>query len=68
MPCAQVRREMIFPKKLGEPPPKQTKKKKKSTMTASFFVFPYHTTLLFPYFFDATDSAPPTNKLLRSEI
>jgi hypothetical protein len=27
MPCAQVRREKIFKKKLGEPPPEQTKKK-----------------------------------------
>jgi hypothetical protein len=60
----------FFQNKLGEPPPEQTPQEKKLMMTALFFVFSYHTPLLFPYFyfFNATDSAPPTNKLLRSEI
>jgi hypothetical protein len=44
------------------------KKTKKLTMAALFFVFSYDTPLLLPSFFDATDSAPPTNKLLPSEI
>jgi hypothetical protein len=68
MPCAQVRRERIFPKKIGRATAGTTPFQKKLTMTALFFVFSYHTPLLFPYFFDATDSAPPTSKLLRSEI
>jgi hypothetical protein len=48
--------------------PEQTNNNKKSTMAALFFVFSYDTPLLLPSFFDDTYSAPPTNKLLRSEI